>query len=532
MGNGSTNDNHKASFRDQILAILKFRNGDINCLFATSVAEEGLDIPDCNVIIRFDLYNTLIQYIQSRGRARQDGSEYVHMVERHNNEHKHKIDFVKNAETALRTFCQALPEDRKLTGNEYNMEYFLRKDKGQRQFIMPGTGAKLNYRQSLVYLAAFVACLPHPPEVHLTPQYLVISTEGGYQCEVILPAASPITSAVGRVHSSKAMAKCSAAYEMCLKLIQGKYLDAHLQPVFTKQLHVMRNARLAISSRKTGEYNMRIKPEIWSSLGEPTKLYAVALTLSAPNALGRPSSPLLLLTRHQAPLVASFPLFFGAGRSSLANCIPIPGTLDVEETQASALTTFTLRIFEDIFSKLYEAGAENLPYFLAPTCMDHSSDFSSVTSINDIIDWKALSAVQEKEKIEYAFDKPDEFFQDKLICDPFDGSRKYVLLRRRPDMKPTDMVPEGVFPPYHRAWRTCPVHDIYNYSISLWSKSRGHMTFSRDQPVVEAELLPIRRNILDDTMSYEDAAPKICYLILEPMKLSAVSLCVFLLGRT
>jgi endoribonuclease Dicer len=59
-----------ASLREQMLAVYKFRRGVYNCLFATSVAEEGLDIPDCNVIVRFDLYSTMIQYVQSRGRAR------------------------------------------------------------------------------------------------------------------------------------------------------------------------------------------------------------------------------------------------------------------------------------------------------------------------------------------------------------------------------------------------------------------------------------------------------------------------------
>ena len=42
----------KVSFKQQILTLMKFRKGELNCLFATSIAEEGLDIPDCNIVIR------------------------------------------------------------------------------------------------------------------------------------------------------------------------------------------------------------------------------------------------------------------------------------------------------------------------------------------------------------------------------------------------------------------------------------------------------------------------------------------------
>lgn len=51
-------------------------------MVATSVAEEGLDIRQCNVVIRFDLAKTVLAYIQSRGRARKPGSDYILMLER------------------------------------------------------------------------------------------------------------------------------------------------------------------------------------------------------------------------------------------------------------------------------------------------------------------------------------------------------------------------------------------------------------------------------------------------------------------
>ncbi|XP_066498199.1 probable ATP-dependent RNA helicase DHX58 [Hoplias malabaricus] len=70
-----TGANHMTQ-RGQRETILKFRNGGLNLLISTSVAEEGLDIPECNVVVRYGLLTNEIAQLQASGRARAQDSVY------------------------------------------------------------------------------------------------------------------------------------------------------------------------------------------------------------------------------------------------------------------------------------------------------------------------------------------------------------------------------------------------------------------------------------------------------------------------
>ncbi|XP_062451556.1 ATP-dependent RNA helicase DHX58 [Rhea pennata] len=75
-GAGYSNQTKHMTQNEQQDVIKLFRKGDVNLLFSTSVAEEGLDIPECNIVVRYGLMTNEIAMMQARGRARAENSVY------------------------------------------------------------------------------------------------------------------------------------------------------------------------------------------------------------------------------------------------------------------------------------------------------------------------------------------------------------------------------------------------------------------------------------------------------------------------
>ncbi|KAH0504946.1 putative ATP-dependent RNA helicase DHX58 [Microtus ochrogaster] len=76
IGAGNTSQSTHMTQKGQQEVIQEFRDGTLNLLVATSVAEEGLDIAQCNVVVRYGLQTNEISMVQARGRARAGQSVY------------------------------------------------------------------------------------------------------------------------------------------------------------------------------------------------------------------------------------------------------------------------------------------------------------------------------------------------------------------------------------------------------------------------------------------------------------------------
>jgi len=69
VGQASRESEAGLSQREQVKLLDRFRAGDVNCLVATSVAEEGLDIPATDLVVFYEPVPDVIRTIQRRGRT-------------------------------------------------------------------------------------------------------------------------------------------------------------------------------------------------------------------------------------------------------------------------------------------------------------------------------------------------------------------------------------------------------------------------------------------------------------------------------
>jgi ERCC4-related helicase len=69
VGQSSRGADKGLSQKKQVRILDGFRNSEFNVLVATQVGEEGLDIPECNLVIFYDCVPSVVPYIQRRGRT-------------------------------------------------------------------------------------------------------------------------------------------------------------------------------------------------------------------------------------------------------------------------------------------------------------------------------------------------------------------------------------------------------------------------------------------------------------------------------
>ncbi|XP_020097206.1 endoribonuclease Dicer homolog 3a-like [Ananas comosus] len=199
-----------------------FRSGKVNLLFTTDVAEEGIDVPQCSFVIRFDLPKTVRSYVQSHGRARQSASQYIIMLERGNVMQRDLLfDIMRSKHSMTDTTLHRDPDaySFKLPGDEETYDYYI-----------DSTGARVTVDSSVSLIYKYCERLPR--DKYYTPRPIFQFTQygGSYECTLTLPPNAVFQTLVGPVSRNSHKAKQLACLDACKKLHKMGALDDYLTP--------------------------------------------------------------------------------------------------------------------------------------------------------------------------------------------------------------------------------------------------------------------------------------------------------------
>ncbi|KAI1783424.1 hypothetical protein LXA43DRAFT_1187033 [Ganoderma leucocontextum] len=216
--------------RGQQDTVQMFRDRQLNILVATSVAEEGLDFPACDLVIRFDPVQHMVGYLQSRGRARHKSSTFIIMVQEGSQAQAERyLEFLKSEPQLKRVYQQRDLALAIVVEDETDVPD--PDDLAQRErYVVPSTGATLTYTSAISLVNYLCSLIPRD---RFTPMHVPRYT-GDYTATIHLPSSLPLPAHLleceGPSKRSKKEAKRAAAFLAVKRLHALNVFDDYLLP--------------------------------------------------------------------------------------------------------------------------------------------------------------------------------------------------------------------------------------------------------------------------------------------------------------
>ncbi|KAJ5288314.1 ATP-dependent helicase dcl2 [Penicillium antarcticum] len=340
-------------------AVNELRCGKINLIIATNVLEEGIDLPACHLVVSFEVPDNITSYIQRRGRARQNVSEFVVMEEgdglslasRQWNELEKKMGEI----------CLDHHEDRQI----------LEVDDGKHKEIvlqlLLHTGALLTTENAISHLYHFCTTLRSGTPCGDSPCFSYESNEEGYfRSTAHLPSGVDCSLRIAKGRhwwARKQSARQDAAFQAVHALHRQGLINDHLLPLF----HDDSWAELSRQSAVAAELVHVVDPySFWKGIsGHWTErpIYRSRLELSE-NGNFRPDLTMALFTPAKLPLDASLELFWDHQTTFTATLQPSNVESALSLLQRHVIRKITTLLFHSTRSKSQQEDyPEFLPFF-------------------------------------------------------------------------------------------------------------------------------------------------------------------------
>ena len=360
---GVSNPSHQevfdfADLRIQHDNLESFRRGELNICVATSVLEEGIDVPAMNLVICFDEPQNFRSFVQSRGRARQKESQFVIFPVTAD-----KLSKWQTLEGEMREECQKSLDAIEERQNTENIE-----EEDGEVFRIASTGALLTFSEARQHLDRFCSKLPKSDSSEPQSPIFVMEGDPGIQigARVCLPTSlSPTlqTAQSRRMWRTEKRAKQDAAFQAYLALYHAGLVTEYLLPLELPKRNNASNEADDIEKRDSFyEVDKQHDPcrrviSLWKS---SDAIFAHRLLVEG-DGISYPSMLVLLPLR-----LSAFVFDLSISQSSRAK-VTIYAGVEMSHNSVSTAQEVTLLLLSTILGRrLRGLRKEQLPFLLVP----------------------------------------------------------------------------------------------------------------------------------------------------------------------
>uniref|UniRef100_A0A8C5WGY4 ribonuclease III n=1 Tax=Leptobrachium leishanense TaxID=445787 RepID=A0A8C5WGY4_9ANUR len=502
--NQPRNKQMEMEFRKQEEVLRKFRAHETNLLIATSIVEEGVDIPKCNLVVRFDLPSEYRSYVQSKGRARAPISNYIMLADAEKiRGFEEDLKTYKAIEKILRNKCSKSKECGDLEpvtdeDDEVYPPYVLRKDDG---------GPRVTINTAIGHINRYCARLPSDPFTHLAPKCKTQDLPDGLYCSTLyLPINSPLRAPIkvtGPPMFNARLAERAVALICCKKLHQIGELDDHLMPVgketvkYEEELDLHDEEETNVPGRPGSTKRRQCYPKAipeclqnsYPKPGQPCYLYVIGMVLTTPlpdelNFRRRKLYPpedttrcFGILTAKPIPQIPHFPVYTRSGEVTISIELKKSGfTLTLQQLE------LITRLHQYIFSHILRLEKPALEF--KPTAADSAYCVLPLNCVNDSgtldIDFKFVDDIEKSEartgipSTQYSAENPFIFrledYQDAVIIPRyrnFDQPHRFYVADVYTDLTPLSKFPSPEYETFAEYYKTKYNLDLTNLNQPL-----------------------------------------------------------------
>lgn len=236
LGRASRNDTASFYLPKMERTLADYESGAVRILVSTSVSVEGVDFPQCGLIVVMDRVNTARSLIQLRGRARhQDGVVYYLGEENdlaqavHLKQLLKESDVINRLEFSTEKSETLSQQPRSISAKAIGMT--------ETQLHNKSTGAVLDLDSAIPCVNMFCQSLPARLfTVDLKNMFkfteMTVASRPVFVAQLTLPEELELPPVNGDPMTSKAGAKASAAFNGCRQLLEGGYLDESFTSIY------------------------------------------------------------------------------------------------------------------------------------------------------------------------------------------------------------------------------------------------------------------------------------------------------------